>query len=541
MRDLLCCNSARIIQLLTNLSACLKRQSSAKLRFSAQTRHAVLAVIALAIFSSTLIYTFRSSAQQFDIQPLADGRVGVDYRVALVVNGGTGVKHWQVVDGAVPGISLSDDGTLSGRPTVARPEPYIFTVEATDSSNPPQKYQMKLSMVITSSMYIVPPSQVAAGPGAVASPTATPSPAATPRAESNADKVSIGVSEEMEGLKNYFKEDSSALKTDQDENPIAHDLIQKTLGNREGQHFEKGLYCVIHAVKWTKRLDKFESDDHWYLFINEPNNGAPAWVMAPLAASYRLLGVKQVAVLLIHLGVSSKWDIKYDVSVTEKTPQNVTNLMTLLGVVAGPGSEKVEKPINVWGGKVLTNLPGTSEIAFSGKVTFLQGDKQSQDAQSFAKTYTNEGRSLWDVSVGFQLKATKELQYNADDGIVRTKNADRQNAFGMLNFYPWKVDVRGDEHNLLRTTHFFVGVPISGKPLDNPIAGMGWGIYKTPLKVNFFAGITFTRVRDPNSLGAGQKATQSQLQSDFREHRVHKFIFGVDFPISQIKDALKKK
>ena len=538
MSNRIVCNSTRTTGQLSDLWLRSRGPSLIRLWIGVKPRHAICAVLALTILSWTMLLSVHSHAQQPEIQRLEPAQVGQNYHVQLVASGGVAPLTWSIVGGALPpGVQLSVGGMLSGPPTTGKPDPYVFTVEVADSSPTPQRYQMALSMLVGGSMFIVPPSLAAAaiGPGAGPSPT--------PKAESNADKVSIAVTQDFDNVdssgNSFFPNDSSKLNDAANKN----ELIAKTLGKQDSEALVSDLYCIVHAVRWSQRsgnagTPKFDSDDHWYLLINHGTMDHPKWETDPLSASHRLLGRRSVAVLLIHLGALPKWDIKYDVSVTEQTPQNVTNLMTLLGVVAPTGLRE-EGPKTLWGGKVLTDLPATSEIAFAGKVTFLPGDKQ--DAQAFAKSYTNEGRSWWDVSVGFQLKATKELQYNADDGVVRTKNADRQNAFGMLNFFPWKVDVRGDEHDYLRSTHFFVGVPISGKPLDNPIAGMGWGIYKTPLKVNFFAGITFTRVRDPNTLSAGQKATTSQLQSDFREHRVHKFIFGVDFPISQIKDALKKK
>jgi hypothetical protein len=83
--------------------------------------------------------------------------------------------------------------------------------------------------------------------------------------------------------------------------------------------------------------------------------------------------------------------------------------------------------------------------------------------------------------------------------------------------------------------------PISGKPLDRPMIGLGIGSYKTGFKFNLFAGAVFNRVREPRTLAAGQAATTGQLEADLQTRRVTKFIFGFNIPVKQFKDALTPK
>jgi hypothetical protein len=84
-----------------------------------------------------------------------------------------------------------------------------------------------------------------------------------------------------------------------------------------------------------------------------------------------------------------------------------------------------------------------------------------------------------------------------------------------------------------------LGVPISGKPLDRPVVALGTGLYTKLLKVNFFAGVAFNRVREPRTLSAGEAATTGELEADLQSRRVKKFVFGINFPIRQFLDALK--
>lgn len=40
--------------------------------------------------------------------------------------------------------------------------------------------------------------------------------------------------------------------------------------------------------------------------------------------------------------------------------------------------------------------------------------------------------------------------------------------------------------------------------------------------------------------GEGSAATAGQLEADLRTRRVRKFVFGINLPVSRLKDAIKK-
>lgn len=167
-----------------------------------------------------------------------------------------------------------------------------------------------------------------------------------------------------------------------------------------------------------------------------------------------------------------------------------------------------------------------------------QQTAQTQQPLEFTNTYDNEGRAMWDVSVGLPAKGLKELQYNAEDGTIRTREITRQNAYGFLNIFPVPVDLKDERFPWF--PHLVLGVPISGKPLDRPVVGLGKGFNIQKLKFDLFVGGVFNRVREPRTLAAGETATQSELESDLRSRRVTKLIFGINLPVGQFKNALKK-
>ena len=166
------------------------------------------------------------------------------------------------------------------------------------------------------------------------------------------------------------------------------------------------------------------------------------------------------------------------------------------------------------------------------------GEPVSQ-SKEYSKSYRNEGRYHWDVSVGMPVRSIKEIEFSSENGTVTAKKKEKQNAYGFLNLFPRAVDLQGK--SFLTSPHFVLGVPISGKPLDRPVIGIGTGLYTKQFKLNFFAGVAFNRIREPRALAAGDSATANQLENDLRTRRVTKFVFGINFPVRQFIAAVKGK
>jgi sugar lactone lactonase YvrE len=87
---------------------------------------------------------------------LPDGIVGISYDQTLTATGGDGNYTWSLASGSLPlpnGLSLSSTGVINGgAPTHSGI--FNFTVEVTDSSNPPQTAQQPLSI------NVIPPHEV---------------------------------------------------------------------------------------------------------------------------------------------------------------------------------------------------------------------------------------------------------------------------------------------------------------------------------------------------------------------------------------------
>jgi len=309
-------------------------------------------------------------------------------------------------------------------------------------------------------------------------------------------------------------------------------LINSTVGGGPplGSALQTDDYCIVHFVLWTGQ--KIQRDG-WFLY-KATRTFPLVWNRQTEQDGRRIFGHKRVAVLLLHMQIAAatEFDISYKVAINQKTPQPFKNIMTLIGAISPTGGAAAAPPINVWGGKLVVVEKLPSDMVVSGSVAV-----NGEQAKEFTRTYDNEGRYRWDVSIGLPVKTFKELQFNSDGGRVTTAKKDRQNAYGFLNIFPVPVDTKGEA--FLTIPHGIVGLPLASKPLHHPFLGIGTGVFKSPIKFNVFAGVIFHRERVPRTLAEGAAATPDQLEGDLRTRWVRKFTFGVNFPIGQIKDALK--
>lgn len=320
-------------------------------------------------------------------------------------------------------------------------------------------------------------------------------------------------------------------------------IIERTIGERPGK--DKDPYYIIHVLrwKWDGGIDLPEiptlETQNWYLYHDGTllNHAS--------ADGLRIYGSRNVSVLYLHLNVplKKKGDyerVAYRVEVTKKLPAPLQNLNLLFGLITGVSAQGdiPNVPIVLWGGRHLTirHIPSDITIrAVLGSKTGQEPEKQTEIAK---QTYDNEGRYYWDISAGLPLKSVNELEYVATDGIIRAKKIERQNVYAFLNLYPRPVDTKNFKtKEFFKYPGFIVGLPIKGKPLERPIVGGGFLLYR----VQVFAGVAFNKIREPQKMMAGQMSTQAKLESDLKTKYQPKFVWGINVPIRQVVDALKAK
>lgn len=483
---------------------------------------------------------------------LRDGFVNEPYTFNFgdAVKGEGAGAQWAVASGSLPGgLTLSPaDGVLSGMPTSAGES--TFSVQAQVGGT----VTFKTAVILR-----IRPAGFDAGQldsaGASFAPPAPavcqPTPSTFILASSTADEETVALTEDASPLV------LASLNANTLEITNADQLIAQTLGNAPGgaapPAFKEGDYTIIHLVKWKPvKADAEKTDPQrelWalYEYVNRGGGAGLGWVarMNPddkQNFDTRIFGSHRVAVLLLHLQTPRTWDVKYKVNINQRVPQPIQNVLQLAAFIGGAGATDVEcvpSPTrNIWGGRLLLVRHAASDMIVKlNTVTANDNGQQISQSKEYSKSYLNEGRYHWDVSLGMPVTSIKELSFSADGGVVTAKKKERQNAYGFLNLFPRAVDLNGKSY--LTSPHFVLGVPISGKPLDRPIVGVGTGLYTEQFKVNFFAGVAFNKVREPRTLAAGQAATEGQLESDLQTRRVRKFVFGINFPVKQFIDAVK--
>jgi hypothetical protein len=514
-----------------------------------QERHKTSAILnASAFILGLLIFAWAPSEAMAQTTPLPDGKDGekyVGYKIEF--RGGTKPITCSLKSGSrplPPGIVLDPSGcTLTGSPTsdpapgTARPFEYDFDIEGTDSALGPHKIVTSYSLKIVQN-----------DPLTVFVPS--PPPLSPPFALS----ISTSDEETIDLTQRVDPSTINGVNKNTLEITNADSLIASTIEtDPNNPQFSIGDYCVIHLIRWKKQDSAGKADpakETWALLERINENGNAVWVRRfdpkdkdKLTYDSRIFGSKRVVVLLLHYDTPATWDVKYKISINQEIPTPIANVLSLAKVVVAEARVQGEEPETktIWGARLLLIKYKASTIVV--KVNTVTADEDGnpvEQSKEYTKTYTNEGRYRWDVSVGVPVTTIRELQFSTDSSNrVTTAGKDRQNVYGFLNIFPKPVDLSGEK--FLTVPHFVFGVPLASKPLQHPFAGIGYGVYKSPIKFNLFAGIVFNRERVPRTLNVGSSATSSQLEADLQTRWVRKFMFGINFPIKQITDAIKKK
>lgn len=370
---------------------------------------------------------------------------------------------------------------------------------------------------------------------------------------------------------------NSGKITGNKQNEVARALIERTLGSAVLS--DPNFYCIIHIVKWqwggqTLSKDPVVASQNWYVYHKATKYEETGWGSKKFEGT-RIYGSKNIGLLYIYLNAPSTTEadinanelakadlaqrksarvvggktvvklgntnnfvvqdylrIAYKVAVTKKLPAPVQNARTLLGILQAETPQvtlEVRNNVNLWGGRVMTLTPLPADISVQAFLATLDGGQNEIGKQ----TYDNEQRYHYDFSAGIPAQGVKELQFNADNNTVGPRKIERQNVYAFLDLYPVATDTKG--LGFMKFPGLIFGLPIKGKPFDHPVAGINFGLNR----VKLFGGVVFNRVREPATLGAGDTATPSELEADLRTRYVRKFIWGVNVPLRQVKDALK--
>jgi hypothetical protein len=185
------------------------------------------------------------------------------------------------------------------------------------------------------------------------------------------------------------------------------------------------------------------------------------------------------------------------------------------------------KTISYMGFGSLDNVAVPSDITFFGLKT---GGAQPQLIGG-AKEFDNEGKYIWDASIGVPVNKISLLEYSEDGGNFVPKTLNKQSIYGMINIYPVPVDTK--EGNLRWYLPRAVGgLGLTGRPGDSFFIGMAWGIPQ----FQFMVGSGFVTQR---KLRPGGDAANP---ADFVQRYVSRTTYGINVPVfSALKRITDKK
>jgi hypothetical protein len=312
----------------------------------------------------------------------------------------------------------------------------------------------------------------------------------------------------------------------------------------------KDIYVLIHLLRWSDSSTATNlkaQADHWYLYRDVP---VGQWSQEDLSSTKRLLGVKQVYVLYVHLNdgkgtlvnrTSASYVPTYDLTISKKTPANVAHLYALLASYTGGTTSQSgisnknfaldlvdTTPYFVWGGGVVNLQYRPSDILI--KSTFHTQSNDSDQKLADDITFDNEGPYWWDVGFAVPVKKISELKLDSTSGTATPASVNGQNVFSVLDIYLRPVDVKGSAFTAI--PHPIAGIAFAKQPLHKILVGGAWG----PKVSEIYAGVMF--VKQPNLSGSNSCGSPSGTSFTGGGHFCAQFTIGINLAVSSIISKL---
>jgi uncharacterized protein (DUF486 family) len=316
-------------------------------------------------------------------------------------------------------------------------------------------------------------------------------------------------------------------------------LLEGTIAN-DTQDFKLASndYVVIHILKSKDKASGAQSQE----VESQQQKG---WSDEQFATNKHVLGVDHIYLLYIHLNRDADmlYSSDYSITVASKLPTNLNNLFNLLGAftqIPASGANRDKRPSkNMWGWSRLTVDYKTSDIDIKPTFNIMKDSACATPAGSQAKNITpikldNEGKAFFDFSVGVPISKISQLQFNADQNTISPQKVDTTNAFGLLNLYYPKVDLKYQTYSFI--PHFVGGIAFAKQPLHKILLGIGIG----PNFAQFYIGAVLNKeqVLPGNSCSSTVPAANNHVPRGSRF--CPQFSYGLNIPVGGLTSALKK-
>jgi hypothetical protein len=224
--------------------------------------------------------------------------------------------------------------------------------------------------------------------------------------------------------------------------------------------------------------------------------------------------------------------VSYRITVTRKltdVQQSLKGIAEIVGQAGGVVNVKVTtSAVAIGTGRVMDIKPQPSDIKVSARVGAGDGQKELS-----TQTYDNERRYHINFSFALPLRSFNSLAFNTENQLITAKKIQKQDLFGMINLSPFRFDTKSPWAQAVPVLIY--GVPITGKPLNQHLLGVAVGVnYVQP-----FIGVHFNRVEDLRNKAVGQTPSANGLVADVRHRWIGKLSFGINIPVSTVKNLLK--
>ena len=299
-----------------------------------------------------------------------------------------------------------------------------------------------------------------------------------------------------------------------------------------------GTY-ILNVIKWAAPDHKETSFNNWYLYDGNSHQSAP-----PLGISLseqdwlqrRSIPGRQTVILVCleipsdertspEIALFKKGTLSYAIAITKQKSQFDKDLTTIISMVY-PAAASVtdnattaDTPLAGYVASYPFNTP-SDVCSISIAPTNGSTDKKGAGTAGFdTVVFADESPAWRGLSFAIPVASYKDVTFDQSANTLTPKTVSRQNLYACLDIYLPPI-----EPSLLTKSylpHPFVGLPITGKVLEHPMAGVALGRFGVEL---FYSGIYDLENKD----ASGAK------------HAVWKSTYGIKISIDAGKAALAK-
>jgi hypothetical protein len=273
--------------------------------------------------------------------------------------------------------------------------------------------------------------------------------------------------------------------------------------------------------------------NNWYVYSQGKtlSNGFPGgWKVSNFNGKLRLYGATKVFLVSIVVNDSQVTaqppQINYTITTTKQDATNIADVKALMSIVA---------PNAALQNAIITNWMGCAPVKIAWKTSSIKIDSASKSGVptfTATQTFTNEGKTHWDVSFALPVKKASALQYSSTANTVTASQINKSDLFAVFDYYPVPADLTATNTSLIPS--FFVGVALNSQPLHSFIFGTSVGIRLAQV----YAGALLIKQQQLSGLSTGSSASESQVTSATSYAYKPSFTVGIKISIRSAASTL---